>query len=97
MLMFQENLMINLKNFYNLLNNNQFDIVPADTNHVYYDKDSNKNLEIINDGGWHFTNIKSPSDLDFKMRNFAHHLEYEESGITLDELKDKMKNNKLYL
>ena len=33
-------------NFYNLLDNNQFDIVPADTNHVYYDKDSNKNLEI---------------------------------------------------
>ena len=30
------------------------------------------------------------------MRNFAHHLEYEESGMTLNELKNNMKNKVVF-
>ena len=35
---------------------------------TYFSKLKNMNLEIINDGGWHFTNIKSPIDLLTKMK-----------------------------
>ena len=54
------------------------------------------NIGFVENGGWHFTNIKSPTDLDFKMRSFAHHLEYEESGMTLNELKNNMKNKVVF-
>ena len=47
------------------------------------------NIEIIDNGGWHFTNIMSAEKIDHKMRNFLHHLEYEESGF------DKLKLKKL--
>ena len=47
--------------------------------------------KFIENGGWHFSNIKKPEDIDFKMKNFAHHLEYEESGINID----KFKNSKI--
>ena len=40
-------------------------------------------VNFINNGGWHFTNVKKPEDIHFKMSNFAHHLEYEESGSKL--------------
>ena len=45
------------------------------------------NLEIINDGGWHFTNLKSPRDLYEKFNNFGHHDEFIDSGITIEKLK----------
>ena len=53
------------------------------------------NLEIINDGGWHFTNLKTPEDLYQKSMNGGHHNEFESSGITFDEIKKKIENHEL--
>ena len=38
-----------------------------------------QNLKIIQNGGWHFTNMKNAKDLHHKMINFAHHPEYEDA------------------
>jgi beta-1,4-mannosyl-glycoprotein beta-1,4-N-acetylglucosaminyltransferase len=54
------------------------------------------NINFIEKGGWHFSNIKKPEEIDFKMRNFAHHLEYEESGIDADVLKKKIAEKKVF-
>ena len=62
---------------------------------LIFSKKKYRNLEIINDGGWHFTNIKSPEQIDFKMRNFLHHLEYDNSGISSNDIKDLMNNKKI--
>lgn len=45
------------------------------------------NIDFINNGGWHFTNVKTAEKIDFKMRNFLHHLEYEKSGLNINKLK----------
>ncbi|MDC1096591.1 hypothetical protein OAS47_04675 [Pelagibacteraceae bacterium] len=45
------------------------------------------NINYVNNGGWHFTNIKSPEDLYLKHSNYLHHLEFEKSGIDIDEMK----------
>ena len=47
-------------------------------------------LEIIPDGGWHFTNIKTAEDLYIKMKNFGHHDEFDESKLTVDDLRKKI-------
>jgi beta-1,4-mannosyl-glycoprotein beta-1,4-N-acetylglucosaminyltransferase len=54
---------------------------------TYFSKTKNINFEIVNDGGWHFTNIMSAEDLYTKMTNFGHHDEFELSGLTLEDLK----------
>ena len=41
----------------------------------------------IKNGGWHFTCLKTPEQLEKKLLNFAHHYEYEESGLKLDDIK----------
>ena len=51
-----------------------------------------KNLDIINDGGWHFTNLKTPEQIFEKLSNYGHHNEFEESGITIDDIKNQIKN-----
>ena len=53
-------------------------------------------INFINNGGWHFTNVKKPEDIHFKMSNFAHHLEYEESGIKVEDLREKISNKKIF-
>ena len=53
-------------------------------------------INFIENGGWHFSNIKKPEDIDFKMKNFAHHLEYEESGMDINKLKINILQKKVF-
>tara|TARA_B100000767_G_scaffold260891_1_gene271952 strand:+ start:273 stop:1157 length:885 start_codon:yes stop_codon:yes gene_type:complete len=47
-------------------------------------------VEIIEDGGWHFTNLKTAEDLYVKMKNFGHHDEFDESELTVEDLRVKI-------
>ena len=53
-------------------------------------------LEIINDGGWHFTNIMTAEKLYEKLVNFGHHDEFELSGMTIDDLQKKIDNKEVF-
>jgi len=66
------------------LKNKQYPIWRFDT---FFSKAKYTNLEIIEDGGWHFTNVMSAKDLYTKMTNFGHHDEFELSGLTIEDLK----------
>ena len=75
---------------------------------TYFSKIKQSNLQIVDNGGWHFTNVKTAEDLHKKLLNFGHHNEYEDSGLTAkdiqycidnrivnyDHLADKTKSNK---
>ena len=54
------------------------------------------NLDIINDGGWHFTNLMTPEKLYEKLTNFGHHDEFELSGLTVNDLKKKIKEKTVF-
>ncbi len=52
---------------------------------VLFSKKKFNNIQIIENGGWHFTNIKTAAEIHNKMKSFLHHYEYEKSGLnTLD-------------
>ena len=55
---------------------------------VMLSKKKYNNILHINDGGWHFTNIKSAADIEKKLLNYTHHYEYELSGLNIDDLKE---------
>ncbi len=52
-----------------------------------FSKKKYSNLYFIKNGGWHFTCLRTAEDLEKKLLNFAHHYEYEESGLNIDNLK----------
>jgi len=85
----------NLKSFSWLKNikNKKYPFWRIDT---YFSQLKNINVDIINDGGWHFTNLKSPEEIYEKMRNFGHHDEFDISGITLEDIKKKIKEKKVF-
>tara|TARA_B110000967_G_scaffold39157_1_gene38812 strand:- start:689 stop:1573 length:885 start_codon:yes stop_codon:yes gene_type:complete len=78
-----------LKSFSNLRNlkNKKYPFWRIDT---YFSNLKETSLDIIGDGGWHFTNIKTPEDLYIKMKNFGHHDEFDESKLTIEDLRKKI-------
>ena len=52
-----------------------------------FSKKKYSNLLFVKNGGWHFTCLRTPEELEKKLLNFAHHYEYEESGLKLDDIK----------
>ena len=60
---------------------------------IYFSKKKYSNLIFVKNGGWHFTCLRKPEDLEKKLLNFAHHYEFEESGLKLNDIK-KLINEK---
>ena len=59
---------------------------------TFFSNHKQRDIEIICNGGWHFTNVKSPEDLFIKLSNFGHHNEFELSGLTVKDLELQIKN-----
>ena len=49
--------------------------------------------QIIN-GGWHFSNMKSPAEIEKKMRTYLHHREYDINPLGEEKIKEIIKSKK---
>jgi len=65
----------------------RFDIIFSNFKH--------NSIHFVNEGGWHFSNIKSPENLEKKMLNFLHHVDYQQSGLKLEDLKKSIEEKKV--
>ena len=54
------------------------------------------NINIIQDGGWHFTNLKTPDEMYKKFMNFGHHDSFRLSGLTIEKIRDKILNKEMF-
>ena len=53
--------------------------------------------EIVENGGWHFTNIKTASEIQHKLRSYLHHIEFDKNPLTTDNINEMIKNkNAIY-
>ncbi len=52
------------------------------------------NVHFVENGGWHFTNIKTPEEIDKKLRSYMHHPEYDQSNIGPKEIDRMIKDRK---
>jgi len=56
-----------------------------------FSKTKYTDIKIINDGGWHFSQVKSPKDIEAKLLNGEQHAEYKKTGRDLEYIKDLVK------
>ena len=63
---------------------------------TYFSDIKQNNLKVVDKGGWHFTNIKTPEELFDKFINFGHHDEFELANIDLDRIKEKISNKEVF-
>ena len=50
------------------------------------------NIKIIENGGWHFTEIKTPKEIYIKHSNDEHHDEFDQTGINEKIIENMVKN-----
>ena len=53
-------------------------------------------LKIVIDGGWHFSQLKSPEDIQIKLTNSEDHYEYKLANKKLVDIEDLVKLFRLY-
>ena len=59
-----------------------------------FSKKKYNNVHFVENGGWHFTNIKTPEEIDKKLRSYMHHPEYDQSNIGPKEIDKMIKERK---
>tara|TARA_B100001057_G_scaffold423459_1_gene445608 strand:+ start:1872 stop:2741 length:870 start_codon:yes stop_codon:yes gene_type:complete len=50
------------------------------------------NIKFIKNGGWHFSNIKTAAEIEYKLKSYLHHREFDENPMSKYEIDEIMKN-----
>ncbi len=61
---------------------------------ILFSKMKYNSIYHVENGGWHFVNIKTPEEIEKKLNNFGHHAEYKESGLNLNDIKNMINNKR---
>ena len=57
-----------------------------------FSKNKYISLKIIDNGGWHFSTIKTAEEIEHKLKSYLHHREFDLDPLDLDGIKKLMKN-----
>ena len=53
---------------------------------TFFSKTKYTDIKIINDGGWHFSNIKTAKEIEFKLKSYLHHREFDVNPLSVNEI-----------
>ena len=61
---------------------------------TFFSKIRYSNIKFIDNGGWHFTNLKSAEQIRHKLKSYLHHREFEINPLSIEEIENLIKNKK---
>ena len=61
---------------------------------TFFSKTKYMNIKIFNNGGWHFTNIKTAKEIEYKLKSYLHHREFDVNPLTVNQINEIIKNKK---
>jgi beta-1,4-mannosyl-glycoprotein beta-1,4-N-acetylglucosaminyltransferase len=59
-----------------------------------FSKNKHRSIEYIINGGWHFTNIKNAKEIEYKLRSYLHHQEFDENPLSINQINEIIKNKR---
>ena len=59
---------------------------------AYFSKTKYMDIAFVNNGGWHFSNLKTAKEIEYKLRSYLHHREFDANPISSDKIAEIMKN-----
>ena len=59
-----------------------------------FSKNKYRNIKFINNGGWHFSYLKTPEEIEKKLKSYLHHREYDLNPIGVDKIKKLVEQKK---
>ncbi len=60
----------------------------------YFSNLKYSNIKFIDNGGWHFSYIKTPELIEKKLRSYLHHREYDLNPVGVEQIKKIIKSKK---
>jgi len=61
---------------------------------TYFSNIKYNNIKIIEEGGWHFSYIKNPEDIEKKLKSYLHHREYDDNPVGVENIKQMISNKR---
>ena len=61
---------------------------------AYFSEKKHINVKLIDDGGWHFTNIKTAKEIEHKLKSYLHHREFDINPMTTNEIEKIIRDKK---
>jgi beta-1,4-mannosyl-glycoprotein beta-1,4-N-acetylglucosaminyltransferase len=55
---------------------------------ILFSKKKYNNIFFVENGGWHFSFVKTPEDIEKKLKNYLHHREYDLDPLGIENIKD---------
>ena len=59
---------------------------------IIFSKKKYNNIFYVYDGGWHFSYIKKPEDIEKKLKSYLHHREYDLEPLGIEKIKNFVNN-----
>ncbi len=59
-----------------------------------FSKNKYRNIKFIDNGGWHFSYLKTPEEIEKKLKSYLHHREYDLNPIGVDKIKKLVEQKK---
>ncbi len=60
---------------------------------IFFSETKFFNIRFINEGGWHFTNLKSADEIKHKLESYLHHREFDLNPLSVEEIDNLIKNH----
>ena len=61
---------------------------------TYFSEKKYINCEFVDNGGWHFTNVKTAKQIKQKLESYLHHIEFDKNPLSAEEI-DKIIQDKI--
>ena len=59
---------------------------------IYFSKTKFNDVKFVDKGGWHFTNLKKPREIEHKLKSYLHHREFDVNPISSDKINEIIEN-----
>jgi beta-1,4-mannosyl-glycoprotein beta-1,4-N-acetylglucosaminyltransferase len=70
------------------LRNTKDKIYPKWRIDIFFSEKKYNDIFFVENGGWHFSFVKNPEDIEKKLKSYLHHREYDINPIGLEKIKD---------
>ena len=61
---------------------------------TYFSKKKYNNILLVENGGWHFSYLKNPKDIEKKLKSYLHHIDYDLNPVGEKCIQDMINNKK---
>ena len=59
---------------------------------TFFSKTKYTNVQFIDNGGWHFSNIKNAKEIEHKLKSYLHHREFDINPMSTKEIERIIEN-----